>query len=81
MVAPATSFSKAELSSSASEPDTSIPSTKHRTAMASVTSGPAIATRNSSPGDCVSRPSLATPPKSHRSMPSIGIPLRMATSA
>ena len=49
--------------------------------MASVTSGPAIATLNSSPGDCVSRPSFATPPNSHRLMPSIGIPFRMATQA
>jgi hypothetical protein len=49
--------------------------------MASVTSGPATATRNSTPGESVSRPSLATPPNIHRSMPSTGMPLRIATIA
>ena len=81
MVAPATPPSNAELSSSWSEPETAIPSTKHRTTIPSVTSGPAIATRNSTPAESVSRPSLATPPNIQRSMPSIGIPLRIATNA
>ena len=49
--------------------------------MASVTSGPATATRNSTPGESVSRSSFATPPNIHRSMPEIGIPLRIATTA
>ena len=54
---------------------------KQSAAMASVTSGPAIATRNSTPGESVSRSSFATPPNIHRSMPEIGIPLRIATTA
>ncbi len=47
----------------------------------SVTSGPAIATLNSSPGLFVSRESFATPPKNHRSIPVISMPERRATSA
>ena len=46
-----------------------------------VTSGPAAATRNSTPGESASLPSFATPPNIHRSIPSIGMPLRMATHA
>ena len=49
--------------------------------MTSVTAGPAAATRNSSPGEEVSRVILATPPKNHRSMPEIPMPLRRATIA
>jgi hypothetical protein len=47
----------------------------------SVTAGPAAATRNSSPGDDVSRVILATPPKNQRSMPEMPMPLRRATIA
>ena len=43
---------------------------------ASVTSGPATATLNSTPGESVSRAILAMPPNSHRSMPAIAILLR-----
>ena len=49
--------------------------------MSSVTAGPAALTRNSSPGDSLSRVSLAMPPKNHRSIPAIPIPLRRATHA
>ena len=49
--------------------------------ISSVTAGPAALTRNSSPGDWLSRLSLAMPPKNHRSMPAISIPLRRATHA
>ena len=49
--------------------------------MTSVTAGPAAATWNSSPGESVSRVSFARPPKNHRSMPEIPMPLRRATSA
>ena len=47
----------------------------------SVTSGPATAILNSSPGDVVSLRVLARPPKNHRSMPSISIPRPRATTA
>ena len=50
-------------------------------AITSVTTGPATATRNSTPGESESRPSFATPPNSQRSMPWIGMPLRIATTA
>ena len=50
-------------------------------AITSVTSGPATATLNSTPGDCVSRDIFATPPNSHRSIPAIEMPLRIATTA
>ena len=49
--------------------------------ISSVTAGPAALTRNSSPGESVSRLSLAMPPKNHRSIPAISIPLRRATQA
>ena len=49
--------------------------------MIRVTSGPATATRNSTPGESASLPSFATPPNIHRSMPRIGMPLRIATHA
>src|SRR5215212_7726610 len=58
-----------------------LPTPKQTAPIASVTSGPATATRNSTPGDSVSRPSLATPPNIQRSMPRIGMPLRIATTA
>ena len=59
----------------------SIPSPAQTIAITSVTSGPATATRNSTPGDCVSRDIFAMPPNSHRSMPAIAMPLRIATTA
>ena len=46
-----------------------------------MTAGPAALTRNSSPGDSLSRVSFAMPPKNHRSMPAMPIPLRRATHA
>ena len=64
-----------------SEPEIAAPRPKQAAAIASVTSGPAAATRNSTPGESVSRPSFATPPNIHRSMPRIGIPFRVATGA
>jgi hypothetical protein len=57
------------------------PKATHSPTTTSVTSGPAAATRNSSPGDDVSRVSFAMPPKNHRSMPDMPMPLRRATSA
>ena len=62
-------------------PDSAIAPPKQIAAIASVTSGPAMATRNSTPGESVSRSSFATPPNSHRSMPEIGMPFRIATTA
>ena len=70
-----------ELSSTSELLEIAEPSAKHRPAITSVTSGPATATRNSTPGESDSRPSFATPPNIHRSMPTIGIPLRIATHA
>ena len=72
---------KVDAFSAASEPESATAAPKQTTAMASVTSGPATATRNSTPGESVSRSSFATPPNIHRSMPEIGIPLRIATRA
>ena len=46
-----------------------------------VTSGPATATRNSAPGESVSRLIFITPPNRNRSMPSTEIPSRRAASA
>ena len=48
---------------------------------ASVTSGPATATRNSWPGDVVSRFIFITPPKKKRSMPLTSMSSRRAASA
>jgi hypothetical protein len=59
----------------------SVPTPKQTAAISAVTAGPAAATRNSTPAESVSLDSLATPPNSHRSMPSILIPLRIATTA
>ena len=64
-----------------SAPEIAVPSPKHTSAMAAVTSGPATATRNSTPAESVSRSNFATPPNIHRSMPEIPIPLRTATKA
>ena len=47
----------------------------------SVTSGPAAATRNSAPGESVSRLIFITPPNRKRSIPSTPIPSRRAASA
>jgi hypothetical protein len=70
-----------ELSNASEVPDTAVPSAKQIAAITTVTSGPAAATRNSTPGDSVSFPSFATPPNIHRSIPWIGMPLRIATHA
>ena len=43
--------------------------------------GPATATRNSAPGESVSRLIFITPPKKKRSMPLTSIPSRRAASA
>ena len=56
------------------------PASVHSTITARVTSGPATATRNSTPGVCGS-PLRVIPPNAHRSMPATGRPLRRATSA
>ena len=68
--------------SSASVPlEMAEPSAKHTSAITNVTSGPAAAIRNSTPGESESLLSFATPPNIHRSMPSIAIPFRIATHA
>ncbi len=46
-----------------------------------LTSGPAIAIRNSAPAEGNSPANLATPPKSHRVIPSICMPSRRACIA
>ena len=71
------------MSSSISEvpPSVAAPAAKHATAMIRVTSGPAAAIRNSTPAESLSRPSFATPPNIHRSIPRIGMPFRIATTA
>jgi hypothetical protein len=80
-VAPVTFVSNWALFRASDPLDTATPIPKHTAAMSTVTSGPAAAIRNSTPGESASLPSFATPPNIHRSMPSIGIPLRMATQA
>ena len=57
------------------------PIAKQIATITSVTAGPAAATRNSTPGESVSRSIFATPPNSHRSIPVIRMPLRIATTA
>ncbi len=47
---------------------------KHAEPIASVTTGPATAIRNSAPADGMSPAILATPPNSHNVMPSIRTP-------
>ena len=49
--------------------------------IASVTSGPATATKNSLPGVSVSRLIFITPPKKNRSIPATSMPERRAASA
>ena len=50
----------------------------HTAAMTTVTSGPATAMRNSAPGLGIWAPMRATPPNTHRVMPSMGTPTRRA---
>ena len=52
-----------------------------RITSASVTSGPATATKNSLPGVSVSRFIFITPPKKKRSMPETSMPARRAATA
>ena len=52
-----------------------------RTMIASVTAGPAAATRNSAPGESVSRLIFITPPNRNRSIPATSMPSRRAASA
>ena len=59
----------------------SIPAPKQTATIASVTSGPATEIRNSWPGVSVSRSIRAMPPNIQRSMPTMGMPLRIATTA
>ena len=60
---------------SSTDPDAEArrPATRQARMTTSVTAGPATATLNSRPGVSGSRPSLARPPKNHRSMPMIGM--------
>ena len=62
-------------------PATAIPIATQVAAIARVTTGPAIATLNSVPGESVSPFIRATPPNSHSVIEVIGIPLRTATTA
>ena len=65
----------------ASAPATASPPPTQASTTASVTSGPATATLNSVPGESASRSILASPPKNHRSIPTMPIPRRRAISA
>ena len=80
-MAPVTSWSNRALFSASDPLDIAVPSPKQTTAITAVTSGPAAAIRNSTPGESESLLSFATPPNIHRSMPSIEIPFRIATHA
>ena len=51
------------------------------TTISSVTSGPAAATRNSAPGESVSRLIFITPPNRNSSIPDTSMPSRRAASA
>ena len=62
-------------------PVAATPTATQKPMIRAVTTGPATATLNSSPGDSVSPVIFAMPPKNHRSMPEIPIPRRRATSA
>ena len=62
-------------------PAAAMPTATHAPMISAVTTGPATATLNSSPGDSVSPVIFAMPPKNHRSMPEMPIPSRRATSA
>jgi hypothetical protein len=73
--------SKSSASQASSVPVDAITAPTQITVSSSVTTGPATATRNSSPAVRVSRSSFATPPNIHRSMPWMPMPLRIATTA
>ena len=62
-------------------PATSTPSRQQTIAISSVTSGPGDRDPELDAGRVVSRDIFAIPPNSHRSMPAIAIPLRIATTA
>ena len=62
-------------------PPTSRAPIQQRSAITAVTTGPAIATRNSCPGVRVSPRMRATPPNSQRSIPAMPMPFRIATTA
>ena len=68
-------------SKNSSWPASATPSAVPTSTIASVTSGPATATRNSSPGVSLSRLIFITPPKKNRSMPPTSMPSRRAASA
>ncbi len=61
--------------------DTSRPTARKRANSNSVTSGPAVATLNSSEALWGWRRMCSSPPKNHRSMPTTGIPILLAASA
>ena len=64
-----------------SKPSSAIAASEPATTISSVTSGPAAATRNSWPGDVVSRLIFIMPPKKKRSMPLTSMPSRRAATA
>jgi hypothetical protein len=64
-----------------SPPARASPMPPHTRITRRVTTGPATATRNSAPGESVSRLIFAMPPKNHRSMPAMWMPSRRAISA
>ena len=68
-------------SNSRSDPAITIVSSPPMITIPSVTSGPAAATRNSAPGESVSRFIFITPPNRNRSIPATSIPSRRAANA
>ncbi len=62
-------------------PAIAMPTSEPTVTIASVTSGPATATKNSLPGVSVSWLIFMTPPKKKRSIPATPIPTRRAASA
>ena len=72
---------RATESNSRSEPHTSTVIAPPTRTISSVTSGPAAATRNSAPGDSVSRFIFITPPNRNSSIPDTSMPSRRAATA
>ena len=68
-------------SNSRSGPHSAIVTSPPTTTISSVTSGPAAATRNSAPGESVSRLIFITPPNRKSSIPDTSIPSRRAAIA
>ena len=68
-------------SNSRSGPHKAIVASPARMTISAVTAGPAAATRNSAPGESVSRLIFITPPNRNSSIPDTSMPSRRAASA